>query len=89
MVRYVVISPTKWIDVCAENHITQSHIMATPNVNPIEINTIIKSLFRADMDDTPIALHVESFVKLLKTWPAFENAVIGKVEEDEQTKPIP
>ena len=89
MIKYVVISPSKWVSVCAENHITREHILSTPNVNPMEINTIIKSLFRADMDDTPIALHIESFVKLLKTWPCFEKAVIGKVEDDEQKKPIP
>lgn len=81
MIKYIVVSPSKWIEVCAANHINRAHILSAPMLNPIEINTIIKSLFRADMDDTPIALHLRSFEKLLKAFPFFEETVIGKVEE--------
>ena len=81
MIKYIVVSPSKWIEVCAANHINVSHIMSNPYLNPVEINAIIKSLFRADMDDTPIALHLRSFEKLLKAFPCFEKTVIGKVEE--------
>ena len=81
MIKYIVVSPSKWVDVCAANHINRSHILSVPTLNPIEINTIIKAMFRTNMDDTPIALHLRSFEKLLKAFPCFEETVIGKVEE--------
>ena len=76
--KYVVVSPKKWREVCDANGYTKNDIMFCCYFAPIEANVVTRALWRDD--DTPTAILLNTFLKCLKVSPKFEAAVIGKVD---------
>jgi len=76
--KYVVVSPKKWLDVCKENNYTKNDFIMCWNFAPDEANMLTRAMWRED--DTPTAILLATFLKVIKTYPAFEAAVIGKAD---------